>query len=132
MAILGSGSEKRPSTRAGIAALPRLPVSAILSDEVVSAQGQRIGSLKELMVDLHSGAIAYAVLSVGGLFGIGTRMYAVPWCALERGSHFFIMRDALSPSQLLDDLDCDAPTWLPPREQSGISSGEPNSLQEPK
>lgn len=97
--------------------LSRLPATAILSEEVVSAQGQRVGFIKELMIDVRAGGVAYAVLSVGGLFGLGSRLYAVPWHALERRAHRFVLSDSLSDAQALDDLDGDndPEVWLPPQ-----------------
>lgn len=35
------------------------------------------------MIDQENGRVAFAVLSFGGLFGMGDRMYAVPWSALH-------------------------------------------------
>lgn len=35
------------------------------------------------MIDQQNGKVAFAVLSFGGLFGMGDRMYAVPWGALK-------------------------------------------------
>jgi hypothetical protein len=41
-----------------------------------------VGSLKEIMIDIPSGRVAYAVLAVGGFLGIGERLFAIPWGAL--------------------------------------------------
>lgn len=87
--------------------LKNLPTSAILSEEVESAQGQRIGYIKDLTVSLDTGTIAYAVLAVGGLFGIGTKLYAVPWTQLTRRGHVFALTVdwRTLPSLELDGLD---------------------------
>jgi hypothetical protein len=42
-----------------------------------------IGVNKELMIDMSSGKINYAVLSYGGFLGMGDRLFAVPWPALK-------------------------------------------------
>jgi hypothetical protein len=34
------------------------------------------------MLDMRSGQVAYAVLSLGGFLGIGEKLFAVPWSAL--------------------------------------------------
>jgi hypothetical protein len=34
------------------------------------------------MLDLETGEIAYAVLSYGGILGVGEKLFAVPWGAL--------------------------------------------------
>ena len=35
------------------------------------------------MLDMNNGKIAYAVLSCGGVAGIGEKLFAVPWKALK-------------------------------------------------
>jgi sporulation protein YlmC with PRC-barrel domain len=51
-------------------------------DRVLSADGDDIGKLKDIMLDVRSGRIAYAVLSTGGFLGIGDKLLAIPWSAL--------------------------------------------------
>ena len=34
------------------------------------------------MLDVPSGRVAYAVLSRGGVFGLGAKLFAIPWNAL--------------------------------------------------
>lgn len=46
-------------------------------------ENEDLGELREIMVDIESGEIAYAVLSFGGLFGVGDKLFAVPWQALH-------------------------------------------------
>ncbi|MBP0589994.1 PRC-barrel domain-containing protein [Paraburkholderia sp. LEh10] len=51
-------------------------------DRVLSADGQDIGKIKDIMLDVRSGRIAYAVLSSGGFLGLGDKLLAIPWSAL--------------------------------------------------
>jgi hypothetical protein len=53
-----------------------------LGDEVYNRSEDRLGKLKEFMVDLHSGRICYAVMSSGGFLGVGEKLFAIPWRAL--------------------------------------------------
>jgi len=46
---------------------------------VYSRDGERLGSVKSFMVDKRSGKAEYAVLQFGGLFGIGSDYYPIPW-----------------------------------------------------
>ena len=46
---------------------------------VYNHQGERIGTLHHFMVGKHSGQVAYAVMSFGGLFGLGENYYPLPW-----------------------------------------------------
>jgi sporulation protein YlmC with PRC-barrel domain len=65
----------------------------LAGDRVRSAAGADLGSIEEIMLDIETGRIAYAVLSFGGFLGIGDKLFAVPWSALrfDRGEHEFIL-----------------------------------------
>jgi sporulation protein YlmC with PRC-barrel domain len=60
-----------------------LSAGSLKGDNVVDAMGDKLGTLEELMIDLNRGRIAYAVLSVGGLLGLGDRLFAIPWSAFR-------------------------------------------------
>ena len=45
--------------------------------------GEKIGRIERLMIDKASGTIAYAVMSFGGLFGLGDNHYEIPWSLLK-------------------------------------------------
>ena len=49
---------------------------------VYNRQGERLGSIKNFMVGKRNGRVQYAVLSFGGLFGMGERFYPLPWDVL--------------------------------------------------
>jgi len=51
-------------------------------DDVVNCQGENLGKIKEIMIDVQSGQVAYAVLSSGGFLGIADKLFAIPWGAL--------------------------------------------------
>lgn len=53
--------------------------SSLTGDSVKNPQGEDLGNLKEIMVDVNSGNIAYAVLSFGGFLGMGDKLFAIPW-----------------------------------------------------
>jgi hypothetical protein len=50
---------------------------------VVDPTGEKLGSIERVMIDKHSGRVAYAVMSFGGFLGIGDRHQALPWGALK-------------------------------------------------
>lgn len=60
-----------------------LSASTVNGTGVRNPAGEDLGKIEELMVDLASGRIAYAVLSFGGFLGIGDKLFAVPWQALD-------------------------------------------------
>jgi sporulation protein YlmC with PRC-barrel domain len=62
---------------------PRLmSASTLEGDKVVNRQGEDLGEIDEIMLDVPRGKIAYAVMSAGGLMGIGEKLFAIPWSAL--------------------------------------------------
>jgi sporulation protein YlmC with PRC-barrel domain len=59
-----------------------LSVGTLAGDKVKNAAGENLGKIDELMIDIPSGRVAYAVLSFGGLLGMGSKLFAIPWSAL--------------------------------------------------
>lgn len=53
---------------------------------VYNEDGEKLGSIHNFMVDKHTGQADYAVLSFGGLFGLGADHYPIPWEALTYDS----------------------------------------------
>jgi len=51
-------------------------------DRVVNREGDDLGSIQDIMIDVQRGSVAYAVMSCGGILGIGDKLFAVPWNAL--------------------------------------------------
>ena len=60
-----------------------LSTAAVIGDSVVNRAGETLGKIEELMLDLEKGRVAYAVLSFGGVLGMGEKMYVVPFEALK-------------------------------------------------
>ena len=60
-----------------------LSASTLKGDKVVNEKGEQLGTIDELMINLESGRIAYAVLSFGGFLGMGDKLFAIPWSALR-------------------------------------------------
>lgn len=55
----------------------------LIGDKVSNTKGENLGKIEEIMVDMASGRVAYAVLSFGGVMGIGDKLFAIPWKALR-------------------------------------------------
>lgn len=60
--------------------------SDLIGMEVRNRQNQKIGEVKDLLVDLHSGRAPFAVLSSGGFMGVGDRLMAIPSGVFDRGA----------------------------------------------
>jgi hypothetical protein len=64
------------------------PHSLIASDRVEGtpvrrSNGEKIGTIKRLMIDKLSGNVAYAVLNFGGFLGMGQKHAPIPWARLH-------------------------------------------------
>jgi len=70
-----------------------LGATTLIHDKVVNLEGQDIGRIEELMVDVTTGRVAYAVLSFGGFMGIANKLFALPWSALtvDEGHKRFVV-----------------------------------------
>ncbi len=60
-----------------------LSASTIKGTRVKNLAEQNIGEIQDLMVNLETGIVEYAVLSFGGFLGIGDKYFAVPVEALN-------------------------------------------------
>ena len=49
---------------------------------VFNREGERLGTISNFMVGKRNGRVEYAVLSFGGLFGMGEKFYPLPWDVL--------------------------------------------------
>jgi hyperosmotically inducible protein len=57
--------------------------SDIIGKTVVNSQGEKLGKVEDLAVDVESGRIVQAILSTGGFIGVGNTLTAVPPGALH-------------------------------------------------
>ena len=60
-----------------------LSASTLAGDRVRNSAGEDLGKIHEIMIDIAAGRVAYAVLSYGGVLGLGDKLFAVPWSALK-------------------------------------------------
>jgi len=51
-------------------------------DRVMNRQGEMLGDIQDIMIDVQRGCVAYAVMSCGGFLGVGDKLFAIPWQAL--------------------------------------------------
>lgn len=112
------GMYKRSASGAGPG--PRLMgADTLIGNDVYNLQDEDLGDIKEIMLEMQSGEVAYAVLSFGGFLGMGEKLFAVPWSALrlDTVNKRFLLdvdKDRLSsaPGFDKDDWpDMQDPTW---------------------
>jgi sporulation protein YlmC with PRC-barrel domain len=50
---------------------------------VYNREGEKLGTVEDVMIDKISGRVAYAIMSFGGFLGIGDRHHPLPWEVLD-------------------------------------------------
>jgi len=76
-----------------------MSAGSLTGDRVRNSAGEDLGKIEEIMLDVPSGRIAYAVLSFGGFLGMGNKLFAIPWSALtlnERDHEFVFNVDKVT------------------------------------
>jgi sporulation protein YlmC with PRC-barrel domain len=61
----------------------RLTASSIIGDKVENPDGENLGKIDNLMVNIHDGRIEYAVIEMGSFLGIGGKLFAIPFSELQ-------------------------------------------------
>lgn len=74
-AIVGSGTGAGPGPDV-------MAADTLKRNKLFTSDRVEIGRISEIMLDVRSGRIAYAVLASGGFLGMGERLFAIPWSAL--------------------------------------------------
>ena len=67
---------------------------------IYRSNGDRIGTVKRVMLDKLSGNVAYAVMSFGGILGMGGDYYPIPWSLLKYNERLGGYEVNLSDDQL--------------------------------
>ena len=62
---------------------PLIGAERVNGAEVYGEGGHKLGRIEDVAIDKVSGRVAYAILSFGGLLGIGERYFPVPWGILK-------------------------------------------------
>ena len=65
------------------AAHPLIPADRVNGTDVYNKAGQKLGKIEDVAIEKVSGDVAYAILSFGGLLGIGAKYHPVPWKLLK-------------------------------------------------
>lgn len=70
-----------------------LSAGTMTGDSVRNPAGEDLGEIIEIMLDVHHGRIAYAVLSFGGFLGLGNKLFALPWdmLTLDTDNECFVL-----------------------------------------
>ena len=72
----------------------RLTATSIIGDRVENDQGDSLGKIDNLMVNLEDGGIEYAVIDFGSFLGMGGKLFAIPFSELllDEDRELFILK----------------------------------------
>lgn len=60
-----------------------LTASSIIGDKVHNEKGEKLGHIKDIMLDVRSGKVEYYIIEFGGFLGIEEKFFAIPADKLE-------------------------------------------------
>ncbi|MBA4142600.1 MAG: PRC-barrel domain-containing protein [Nitrosospira sp.] len=97
----------------------------LIGNDVYNSEGVDLGDIKDIMLDMNNGKVAYAVLSYGGLMGMGDKLFAVPWNVLKldtRNERFILNVDKARLESAPGFDNDDWPDMADPAWQSTVHS----------
>ncbi len=59
--------------------LQYLTASSVIGDKVHDAADQKMGEIKDIMLNIATGQIDYYVVEFGGFLGVGVKYFAIPF-----------------------------------------------------
>lgn len=115
--IVGKGSATADGPGPNVMA-----ASTLDGNKVLSTDGDDVGKIKDIMLDVRSGRIAYVVLSSGGFLGIGDKPLAIPWSALtlDTGRKCFVL--SISSERVKNAPGFDKEHWPSMADQTWATS----------
>jgi sporulation protein YlmC with PRC-barrel domain len=99
----------------------------LVGNDVYNQKNEDLGDIKEIMLDMRSGKVGYAVLSFGGFLGMGEKLFAVPWNALtlDTKNKRFVLN--VEKDRLKDAPGFDKDKWPNMADQSGRGRSTPST-----
>ena len=61
----------------------RLSATSIIGDSVENNEGENLGKIDNLMVNVHTGLVEYAVVEFGSFLGLGGKLFEIPFKELR-------------------------------------------------
>lgn len=83
--IQGSRGKSKPVE---IADTHLLGVQSLVANKLYDGDGNLVGRLEEIVLDVRTGCVRHVVVAVGGFLGIGRQRFAVPWSALQPDARY--------------------------------------------
>jgi sporulation protein YlmC with PRC-barrel domain len=88
-----------------------MAASTLKGTKVIASDGEDVGKISDIMLDVRGGRVAYAVLSEGGFLGMGTNLHAIPWSALTLDTDEKCFRVSIAAQRIKEDPGFDKDHW---------------------
>lgn len=86
--------------------------SYVLTSEVVNPRGQRLGKVHDVVLDVTTGKVVYAVLAHNeGVLGLQDKLFAIPWLALQQSPGLGTLTLDVNASALREAPGFDREHW---------------------
>ncbi|MDA0702444.1 MAG: PRC-barrel domain-containing protein [Proteobacteria bacterium] len=82
--------------------------------DVYGVDGDKIGSVKNLLIEKRGGQVKDVIVSVGGFLGIGSKLHSLPWSKFDydtdlEGYRLNVTEDQLKDAPSYKENDQDRP-----------------------
>jgi sporulation protein YlmC with PRC-barrel domain len=115
-----AGDKPSPKSSTTPSASKELYTSDLIGATVKNPEGESLGSIQELVLDPKDAKIKNAVVSMGGLLGIGARAVAIPWQDITPQPDGKAVVVAMGKEELES-----APEWKKPADETQAPGREP-------
>lgn len=95
-----------------------MAADTLQGDSVMNDADEDLGKITDIMIDVPTGRVAYAVMSVGGMLGIGDKLFAIPWAALRLDTENKCFRMNVTKARFEDAPGFDKEHWPTMADQS--------------
>jgi sporulation protein YlmC with PRC-barrel domain len=70
-----------------------LTASSVMKDDICDPAGEKLGDIKDVMLDVREGKIEYVIMESGGFLGLGEKFFAIPFRLLriDPKNHSFVL-----------------------------------------
>ena len=88
-----------------------ITATTVIGERILGSDGQALGKIEEVAMDLTTGRISYFVLSVGGFWGFGDKFYAIPLGVLTMNPEEKVYRLDIDKNKLKQIPGFDKHDW---------------------
>lgn len=94
---------------------PNIRASELIGMNIQNLQGDQVGEVEDIVLNVRTGKVNYAAVSYGGFLGIGDNLFAVPFEAFkvgkERGQDEYVLVLDVTKEQLEGAEGFDKDSW---------------------